>query len=100
MGRKPDDTDALPLYHGCHMRQHAFGDEAAWFAAHGIKAPKKLAAKLYAQYRRENPDAPPPYTRKIRSIKDRKPREQRQKIKSRNTFTKRNAFPKSRHFGG
>lgn len=84
MGRKPNDRCALPLYHGCHMRQHAFGDEAAWFAAHGIKDPLALAASYYDRYRRETPNANPPYVRKPRSIKERKPRDQRVKIRSRN----------------
>lgn len=82
-GRKPDDMEAIPLNHGCHMRQHAYGDEAAWFAAHGIKDPKALAKRYYARYRRENPNAPEPYVRKTRPVKARKPRSQRQKIKGR-----------------
>lgn len=98
MGRKPDDMRAIPLNRSCHRRQHAFGDEARWFAMHGIDRPLLLADRHYAQYRRENPAAPPPYTRKLRSIKDRKPREQRQKIKSRG-FPKKQKFRLPRHIG-
>lgn len=88
MGRKPHDRLAVPLDHGCHMRQHAFGDEAAWFHAHGIE-PLLLADRYYARYRRENPKAPAPYVRKPRPVRQRKPREQRAKIRSRNDLRKR-----------
>lgn len=100
MGRKPNDCCAVPLSHGCHMRQHAFGDEAAWFAQHGITDPLKLAERYYARYRAENPAANPPYVRKQRSIKDRKPRDQRAKIKGRGFFGKqRRAFPGKGFYG-
>lgn len=88
MGRKPDDDRALPLNHSCHMRQHAHGDEAAWFRAHAIN-PLQLAGLFYARYQRENPKAPAPYVRKQRPVKKRKPRELRAKLKSRNTLRRR-----------
>ena len=89
LGRTPHDRLALPLNHSCHMRQHDFGDEAAWFAAHGIRDPLLLADRYYARYRRENPKAPAPYIRKQRPVKKRKPRDQRQKLRSRNDLRKR-----------
>ena len=85
MQRKPHDRRALPLSASCHIRQHAFGDEAAWWHAHGIQ-PLLMADRYYAEYRRENPKAPEPFVKKRRPIKARKPREQRQKIKGRSTF--------------
>lgn len=86
---KPHDMRAVPLNHSCHMRQHAFGDEAAWWHAHGVRDPLLVADRFYAQYRREHPKAPEPHVRKTRPVKKRKPREQRTKIKSRNTLRRR-----------
>lgn len=80
---KPDDKWATALCRSCHDRQHAHGDELGWWSAHGID-PFKLAARLYARYRRENPKAPAPHVRKQRPVKKRKPRDQRTKIRSRN----------------
>lgn len=85
---KPHDRRALPLNHSCHMRQHAFGDEAAWWHAHGIR-PLELADRLYAQYQREHPTAPAPYVKGPRKIKPRKPRQERQKIKGRSSWPSR-----------
>lgn len=84
MGRKPNDCCAVPLHHGCHMRQHAYGDERGWWHAHGEKDPLALAASYYRVYRATHPSANPAYVRKTRSIKERKPRDQRVKIRSRN----------------
>jgi hypothetical protein len=92
MQRKPDDRRAVPLNHGCHMRQHQCG-ESAWWEAVSLQAgrrinPLLLACRYYEQYHRENPNANPPYVRKLRSIKPRKPRDQRAKIRSRNDLRK------------
>lgn len=86
IGTKPHDWRAVPLNRSCHMRQHAHGNEAEWWFLHDIKAPLLLADSYYTQFRRENPDAPPPFIKKLPPIKPRKPREQRQKIKGRSSF--------------
>ena len=98
MARKPDDRRALPLNRGCHMRQHAYGDEAGWWAAHGFPGPSLLhLTNLYhARYRMENPNANPPYVRKQRSIKARKPKAQRTKIKGRGFGKQHRPFPKGK----
>jgi len=96
---KPDDRWALPLYRGCHMHQHNHGDELAWWRMHG-EDPFALAIRYYANYHRENPDANPPYVRKQRSIKERKPRGQRAKIKSRAKPWPHRPFPGKVWHGG
>ena len=89
MGQKPDDKWALPLNHSCHMRQHAYGDEKGWWHAHGYE-PLLIVQGYWHHYRAENPGANPPYVRKLRSIKPRKPREQRAKIRGRNNLRRKN----------
>lgn len=45
MGRKPPDSEVLPLCRAHHMEQHSVGELSFW-AAVGI-APRELAAKLW-----------------------------------------------------
>jgi hypothetical protein len=97
---KPDDTWATPLCRGCHMRQHAYGDEVGWWQAQGVVDPWALAARYYTTYRRENPNANPPYVRKLRSIKSRKPAAQRQKITGRGFIKGHRPFPSKGWHGG
>lgn len=52
LGAKPDDRWAMPLRHSCHMRQHAYGDELGWWAAHGVKDPFALAIQYHQRFRR------------------------------------------------
>ena len=91
IGRKPDDARAVPLCAVCHRvgpaSQHATGDEQAWWARHGID-PLKLAEKLYAEYGGDGGKPKGP-----QKIKPRKPREERAKLKSRNTFQQHRPFP-------
>ena len=51
VGQKPDDADALPLCHTCHVSgpdsQHAFGNEGMWWKKQGIDNPIRLARSLY-----------------------------------------------------
>lgn len=83
---RPDDMWAVPLHHGCHMRQHDYGDEIGWWYQHLVHDVFVLARRYFERYRRENPGANPGYYRRQRSIKPRKPRAQRAKIRSRNTL--------------
>lgn len=46
IGCKPSDCWAIPMCHGCHMRQHTRG-ERVWWEAHGID-PIDIAIRLYA----------------------------------------------------
>jgi hypothetical protein len=52
IGRKPDDKWALPLNHWCHMSQHQYGDEVAWWRERGISDPFALAIEHYERFKR------------------------------------------------
>jgi len=52
-GRKPSDFWALPLNRSCHIRQHAYGDELGFWAAHGIRDVFSLALRYNALYSKE-----------------------------------------------
>lgn len=98
MGEKPSDFWAVPLNASCHMRQHAYGDEIGWWNQHR-RDPFKLAISYYAEFQAERIMATEPKPKPQRAIKPRKPRDQRQKIKGRSTFTQRNRWPKGSSWG-
>jgi hypothetical protein len=50
MTEKPSDCWAMPLNRACHMRQHAYGSEIEWWAAHGIPDPFARSMRYYAAY--------------------------------------------------
>jgi len=50
IGQKPDDRWALPLKHQHHMDQHRFGNEVAWWKAHGVADPFALCLEYYRRY--------------------------------------------------
>lgn len=81
MGRKPDDSKALPLCAWDHRNgphaQHKTGDEQAWWQEKGID-PLRAAAVYYAEY---GGDGGRP--KKPRKIKPRKPAFMRKKIQGR-----------------
>ncbi len=78
LGRKPDDRWAVPLHHGCHMRQHAHGDELGWWYDHGVYDVFALCKRYYATY---GGTGGKPQARKI--VKPRKPKSERARIQSR-----------------
>jgi len=53
LGAKPSDCWAMPLNRSCHMRQHAYGDELGFWAAHGVPDPFGRAMRYYAAYQIE-----------------------------------------------
>ena len=86
---KPSDMWATTLCRSCHDQQHDYGDELGWWQAQGIINPFALCLRLYRQFKAENPKAPAARPRKQRPVKKRKPRDQRQKLRSRNDLRKR-----------
>lgn len=85
MQTKPSDFWAVPLNHACHMRQHQQG-ELTWWEAHG-KNPFTLAISYYAEFQAETPTTA--RAKAPRTIRPRKPRDQRAKIRSRNDLAGR-----------
>jgi hypothetical protein len=85
---KPDDKWAVPLCDMQHRLEpnalHNMGEENFW-RLYGIN-PFVVAESYQLDYAREFPDAAPPYVRKQRAVKARKPRDQRAKIRSRNNL--------------
>lgn len=79
MGRKPDDSRAVPLCFWCHIgdrgSQHSMSEEKFW-AMHSLD-PFAIADKLYAEYNGTGGKAKPP-----QKVRPRKPREQRAKVRS------------------
>jgi hypothetical protein len=55
LGAKPSDMWAMPLNRSCHMRQHNYGDELGFWAAHGTFDPFGRAMRYYAEYQAECP---------------------------------------------
>ena len=55
MGQKPDDRWTLPLcpdrfdHKGCHMRQHSYGDERAWWREQRLD-PIRICQELWDAY--------------------------------------------------
>jgi hypothetical protein len=69
IGQKPDDKWALPLWHACHMDQHAHGNEIDWWQFRGIRDPFALAIRHYREFRRRHKRAKPNRPRrKMRKI--------------------------------
>ena len=49
MGSKPSDRFATPLCRADHTAQHMRGNEAAWWAEHGLD-PDEISARLFAAF--------------------------------------------------
>ena len=85
MQKKPDDRFAVPLNAWCHRgpgQQH--DGEAKFWEARGLD-PFAIAERLYAEY---GGDGGHP-RQKRKTVKPRKPKDQRQKIRSRREWPKR-----------
>lgn len=89
---RPSDFWAVPLNRSCHMRQHAWGDELGWWAAHR-KDPFKLAISYYREFQATRPEPTEPKPKAKRPVRPRKPRHQRQKIKGRGFDKSHRPFP-------
>jgi hypothetical protein len=102
LGAKPSDCWAMPLNRSCHMRQHAYGDELGFWAAHGVPDPFGRSMRYYAAYQAECPSKPAdassasrPRKSKVRAKPHHEPRAARQRAK----IAKRaNPWPKGRKF--
>ena len=79
IGRKPDDSRAVPMCRSCHTKQHSLSEEYFWSIS--LSDPFELAANYYKEYGGKGGKAKGP-----RKIKPRKPRGQRAKIKGRSSF--------------
>ncbi len=89
---KPDDKWSTSLCRSCHDKQHARGDELAFWREVGID-PFALCIRLYAEF---GGDGGKP--RGPRKIKVRKPREQRAKVPRGKKLQSANRWPKGSWF--
>jgi hypothetical protein len=77
LGKKPDDRDAVPMCANHHRLQHSMNETEFWQTV-GI-APFVIAERLYAEF---GGDGGRPRVKR-KTVKPRKPKSQRQKIRSR-----------------
>jgi hypothetical protein len=97
LGAKPSDSWALPLNRVCHMRQHAYGDEVGFWAAHGIPDPFGRSMRYYAAYKAECPQTTADAPKQSRPRKPKEAAKSRHEPRQRAKIAKRaNPWPKGR----
>lgn len=91
MAQKADDRFVTPLCHYHHqsgiLAQHRIGEQRFWFEVHG-RNPFEICARLWIESGGAARALEPKPAKRPRPVVDRKPKEQRAKIRSRSEFPK------------